>query len=420
MNSNHDSPLAQLPDDVMEYITECIRYPIYPRLEATEAFLTEGRTRFCHTRFSLSAFSKVCKSIRFTAERFLYRDIHVDTVGWTRHESYAETRKHPIWPAGCLRLLLRTLEDRPELGRFVRSVDLRWCELDLCVALNEKLRFLSLCPGLHSLSVSSLPETLIEQLESLKLGISSFAAVTSAGNFPRIIRMFPHLQTLHVHIHGPPTSSSPRIPNHAISGLHMKFVSEGQDQRRLLQLAFAASGPSVRTLYIEGTDTRNQNNFAVAAFPNPTVAMQESVEHLRVKNIDPFRHIYIGQEKIAPLSWMSALRHLHVMRPSHLPPHAFGLIPSNLRSVTFSDYALDSKKSSAESKTSFVASVVDCLEMTTYVKLAGVKTYGAVPDDPWELGDLSSLRLLCRKERVPFMQIGAYADIEPELMIFFK
>jgi hypothetical protein len=198
----------------------------------------------------------------------------------------------------------------------------------------------------------------------------------------------------------------------------MKFVSEGQDQGRLLKLAFAASGPSVRTLYIEGTDTRNQNNFAVVAFPNPTVAMRESVEHLRVKNIDPFRHIYIGQEKIAPLSWMSALRHLHVMRPSHLPPHAFGLIPSSLRSVTFSDYALDSKKSSAESKTSFVASVVDCLEMTTYVKLAGVKTYGAVPDDPWELGDLSSLRLLCRKERVPFMQIGAYADIEPELMIF--
>ncbi|KAJ7701839.1 hypothetical protein B0H17DRAFT_1044898 [Mycena rosella] len=414
------SPLVQLPEEVVEYIAECMRYPIHPRLEATEAFLNEGRTRFSVARFSLSSFSQVCASIRPTVERLLYRDIHLDSIGWTSHVQSYDTQKHPIWPAGCLRLFLRTLEERPELGRFVRSVNLRWSEYQLSPrTIQEQLRFLGMCPGLQSLSFSSLPESLLEHLEPLDLKITSFAAVSPAAHVPRIIQMFPALRHLHLHIHGDPCSFS--VPDHSITGLHLKLVADRDVQELLLRLAFAVPRHDVRDFYLEGKDTRSERNIAVVTFPRPSTSMQASVEHLRLKNIDPFRPVTINGADYSPLAEMTVLRHLHVIRPFLLPPQAFSYLPPNLRSLTFSDYALDSKKSSADSKSCFVQLVVECLMANTQnFRLAGIKTYGAMPDDPWELGDLTPMRLLCRKEKVPFIQIGAYADIDPELMIFFK
>ncbi|KAJ7481723.1 hypothetical protein FB451DRAFT_1236951 [Mycena latifolia] len=412
-SAQNGSPLVQLPEEVVEYIAECMRYPIHPRLEATEAFLNEGRTRFSIARFSLSAFSQVCRYIRLTVERLLYRDIHVDIIGWTCHIQSYDTQKHPTYPAGCLRLLLRTFEARPELRRFVRSVDLRWCEHQLSLqTLQEQLQFLGLCPGLQSLSVSTLPESLLEQLESLNLQITSFAALSPAANLSRIIRMFPSLKNLHLHIHGDPFSFA--IPDHSISSLHLKLVGGRDVQDRLLELAFKVPRHDVRDFYLEGKNTRN-------TCPRPTTSMRACVQHLRLKNIDPFQAVRINGVDYSPLAEMTALRHLHVMRPFLLPAHAFSFLPPNLRSLTFSDYALDSKMSSADSKSCFIHSIVECLKANPQTfKLAGIKTYGAMPDDPWELGELTPLRLLCRKQNVPFIQIGAYADIEPELMVFFK
>ncbi|KAJ7120967.1 hypothetical protein C8R44DRAFT_787085 [Mycena epipterygia] len=420
VSPSHISPLTQLPEEVVEYIAECMRYPIHPRFEATEAFLTEGRTRFSAARFSLSAFSQVCASIRFTVERTLYRDIHLSITGWTFHIPTPDTQKHPIFPAGCLRLLLRTLEERPELGRFVRSVDLRWCEYQLAPStIQEQLGFLALCPGLQSLSFSTLPQSLLEHLESLSLQITSFAAVSPAANLPRIIRTFPNLKNLHLHIHGHPSSFS--VPDHGISVLHLRLVGDRDLQELLLRLALTVPRHDVRDFYLEGKDTRSEKNIAVVTFPRPTASMRACVEHLRLKNIDPFAPVRIDGAVYSPLAEMTSLRHLHVMRPFLLAPHAFSFLPPNLRSLTFSDYALDSKKSSADSKSCFLESVVECLNINSQtVRLAGIKTYGAAPDDRWELGDLACIRLLCCKERVPFIQIGAYADIEPQLMIFFK
>ncbi|KAJ7165062.1 hypothetical protein C8R46DRAFT_1098081 [Mycena filopes] len=413
----HGSTVGELPEEIIENIAECLRYPIYPAFEATEAFLVEGHSGFSTIRFYLSAFSKVSRSIRLAVERLLYRDIHLDITGWTRHIQSFETEKHPIWPAGCLRLLLRTLDERPELARFVRSVTLRWPEHELLAkTVQERLQFLLLCPGLQSLSLSSMPESLLEPLESLRLRITSFAAVTSAANLPRIIHMFPALDNLHLHIHGEPAPLIP-IPDHRISCLHLRVVGERDLQLRLLSLAFAVPQSDVRTLYLEGH--HRQSNVALVNFPSPTRSMRTSVEHLRLKTINPFGQVEVGDGSHSPLTAMGALRHLHVIRPFLLPTDAFSYLPPNLRSITFSDYALDSKKTSAESKGAFVQSVADCLIANSHlVGFAGIKTYGAVPDDPWELGDLTPLQSLCNDQRVPFVQVGSYADIEPELMIF--
>ncbi|KAF7342073.1 Yae1-N domain-containing protein [Mycena venus] len=126
--TSHVAFLVRLPEEIVDAITECMRYPIYPRFETTEAFLNEGRTGFSVARFSLSSFSKVCKALRMTVERMLYRDIHVDIIGWTRHGHSSEIQKHPMWPAACLRLFVahtpeasrpRALRSKcgPSLGR---------------------------------------------------------------------------------------------------------------------------------------------------------------------------------------------------------------------------------------------------------------------------------------------------------------
>ncbi|KAJ7507361.1 hypothetical protein B0H11DRAFT_201385 [Mycena galericulata] len=415
--ASHSSPLTQLPEELIEYIAECMRYPIYPQFEATQVFLTEGHSGFSTARFSLSSFSKVCTSTRFIVERLLYRDIHVDVIGWTRHVQAYDTQKHPIWPAGCLRLLLRTLEARPELGGFVRTVYIRWCEHPMTI--QEQLQFLSdCCPQLQSLAFSSLPESLVDYLESLKLQITSFAAVSPAANLPRVIRIFPSLRNLHLHLHGEPSAFS--VPDHKITDLHLKLIADRGLQKRLLQLAFAVPRHTVRYFYLEGQDAQSENNLALAAFTQPPPSMQACVEHLRLKNIDPFRQVKLDGVATSPLAAMSSLRHLHIMRPFLLSVNAFDLLPLYLRSISFSDYALDSTMSAAASKSRFVHSVIECLKNLQNRRLAGVKTYGAVPDDPWELGNLKPIHLLCHKEGVPFIQIGSFADIEPELIVFFK
>ncbi|KAJ6511468.1 hypothetical protein C8R47DRAFT_1065029 [Mycena vitilis] len=334
-----------------------------------------------------------------------------------RYSEDCESQKHPLWPAACLHLLLGTFEKRPELRRFVRSVAIRWSDLELSASvIQEQLEFLHLCPGLQSLAFSSLPQLLLEPLERLNLQITSFATLTQAMNLPRVIQIFPHLSNLHLQIHGNPSSFL--IPENRISELHLNLIGDRIERNVLLNLALAVPH-HVRRFHLEANNM--WKNLPVIPFPPPTPSIQASVEHLRLKTIDPFTTVKINDCICSPLATMSALRHLHVMRQSVLPVHAFDSLPTNLRSITFSDYALDSTKSAADSKSSFVQSVVDCLNTNSpLVKLAGVKTYGAIPDDPWELGDLAPLQMLCLTENVPFIQIGAYADIEPELIIFLK
>ncbi|KAK7019937.1 Yae1-N domain-containing protein, partial [Favolaschia claudopus] len=387
------SPLLQLPEEIIEYIAECMRYPIYPHFEATEVFLNEGRTGFSAVRFSLSSFSQVCKAIRPTAERLLYRDIHLDIAGWTNHIHSFDTRKHLMWPAGCLRLLLRTLETRADLLRFVRTVAVRWSDWPFSFEeITAKLRFLQSCEGLYSLSFSMVPNTLLEALESLNLSVTSFSAVSMASDTPRIIQALPALKNLHLHIHGQPSLYS--IPPHNISSMHLALVGDRRLQKPLLNLALAVAR-NARSLSLDSLTKKGDQE----ALSIPPPAMRSSVENLRLKQIDPFTMITSGRGNYFPLTTLTALRHLHLVRPSLLKMDAFSDLPPRLRSITFSEYTSNSTTlSAALSKTEFVKSVVDCLH--------AILTYGAIPDDHWELA------------KVPFMQIGAFADIEPELMIF--
>ncbi|KAJ7617801.1 hypothetical protein FB45DRAFT_932722, partial [Roridomyces roridus] len=396
------SIFTELPEEVIEQIADCMRYPIYPSAEAAAFFLNEGRTGFSETRFALSAFSQVCTYVRPAVERLLYRDIHVDITGWTQHIRASETQKLPMFPAGSLRLLLRTLADRPELGRFVRSAYIRWCEhYRVPASMPEHLKtLLSACPKLHTVAFSSLPQSVIEYLEPLNLPITSLAAVSPAETLPSVIRAFPALRSLQLHIHGqPPETMS--IPAHNITSLHLKLMAEDgcAPESELLPLAYTVPHGNVPYVYLESETEM--------ALTPPPEAMQSSVEHLRLKNIDPFTPVHIDGVMCSPIGSLTNLQHLHVMRSSSsLPIHAFDfdVLPPNVRTVSFSDYAVTHKMSAAASKSVFVQGVVQALKSPRSRRLAGVMAYGAVPNDSWDLGNLKPLRDLCRKARVPFAQ----------------
>ncbi|KAJ7777932.1 hypothetical protein DFH07DRAFT_766154 [Mycena maculata] len=271
-----------------------------------------------HALFSRTIF--FCKSIRSIVEHLLYRDIHVDLIGWTLHVQSYDTQKHPIWPAECLRLLLRTLEGRPGLGHFVRR-------------LSRIAEFIVL-----------LVSRIVDR---------AFGAVKPTNHFIRCCDADRKPPARHTDI---PKYNKPP-PSHPRKAV-LTFGPGSQDNGAALEKG--------------GRYPNSERGRHVHALPQPPASMRA---HLRLENIDPFKQ--------------------------------------------FSDYAQDSNMSSEASMSCFVQSVVDCLDMQRG-KLAGVKTNGAVPDDPWELGDLTPMRLLCEKERVPFIPIGSFADIEPELIVFYR
>jgi hypothetical protein len=120
----------------------------------------------------------------------LYRNIHLDLAGW------AFASKNLTWSPGSLPLLLRTLQERPELGQFVRCIALDWC-CDFVETEHEQgvADFLQLCSGLQALFTQDmLPEKILTKISHIP--IRTFASSYSDGRIPRIFGSLSALQTL--------------------------------------------------------------------------------------------------------------------------------------------------------------------------------------------------------------------------------
>ncbi|KAF7329973.1 Yae1-N domain-containing protein [Mycena kentingensis (nom. inval.)] len=409
-----ESPLSEVPEEIIETIAECLRYPILPQFEATERFLTEGATYFSTTRFYLSTFSQVSKQVRSVVERYLYRDIHVDMSGWTG-------RKHPMYPVGSLQPLLRTLEDRPELHRFVRSVGVQGLLTPALASSANLHRFLRRCPGLQSLWFSMLPDDILVPLRALQLEISSLAALTSPESIHRVVEAFPHLRNAYLHIRNfeeLPMSAPP----HRIETMALRVYAEQRYHAQALRQALELP-QRARDVRVEMFEVRKEPLKTRVVFPVPRHQGISDVDHLTLVNVDVFTTVKVNEGEYYGLAGLRTLRHLHLVGCFPLPSNAFqsSSLPHSLRSLTFSDYAQDSSLSAEESKSRFVLSVVEALRLRGEGsrKFRGVKTYGARRNDAWELGDLTPLEEYCRMERVPLGQIGSFADIQPQLILFF-
>jgi hypothetical protein len=313
-----------LPIEILEHIAGSLRDSL-PVLEAAARFIDERYSDFCTARFWLSAFSRVCSSVRKTVERILYRDVQLDFTGW-------KGRKHPTWRAGSLRLLLRTIEERPELGRFVHGASL---DYQLCSEpgpLDSGLkRFLTLTPNLKTLFMAQCPLVLWDMPT---LNISTFATTFAPGILPSILEQFPNLQNIHLrdcHV----MSFSLDLPKHSLQTIRFDSSHDHAVAHfaRVLTLCFDT---------VHHLDIRFIGGFLLPApffsprSPSLKCSLNTNLRSLRLHNISVFSNIGSGYAQL--LQNLPALLELHVSCHGCFNPLAFSILPASLEKLTISDY----------------------------------------------------------------------------------
>lgn len=110
-----------MPPEIIEEIAENLSFETTLPLDecnAIDMYFEDAFTEVSTARIDLSSFSQVCFAVREPVERILYRNIQLECSEWEGFEGPSL--------AGSLRLFLRTLDQRPQLGRLVRSAALDW------------------------------------------------------------------------------------------------------------------------------------------------------------------------------------------------------------------------------------------------------------------------------------------------------
>ncbi|KAG5653948.1 hypothetical protein H0H81_009064 [Sphagnurus paluster] len=316
--------LLELPTEIIEHIAASLR-DRQPVLEAASDYIDDRYSDFSYARFALSAFSKTCAALRSTVERVLYRDVQLDFTGW-------KGRKHTKWPAASLALLLRTLETRPELGRFIYAAALDYPLSTESEALEQGLiSFLAQTPNLKTFFLGQCPLAL---WDSPLLKATTFATTFAPGILPNILTHFPNLENLYMrdcHIMG----FSLQFPEHRLKTLRL-------DSNHEHAAAHISRALVLCDAHVEHLDVRFIGGLLHPAptftprvpfiGPAPTIALTS----MRLDNISVFSHL--ASAYIQVLQSLPVLRHLHVSHHSAFEAAAFSELPPSLRVLTVSDY----------------------------------------------------------------------------------
>ncbi|KAL0579185.1 hypothetical protein V5O48_002807 [Marasmius crinis-equi] len=406
--------LTSLPDDILHEIVEQLRYAVsesdYPLAEENdvETFLKSGWTSYSSTRFHLSSLSTTCWRLRPIAERILYREIHVDNVGWIAlSERGWHNGKLQAHPAGSLSLLARTVQERPALASLIRSVDLRWCDGSGKGARQQVQELIRSCDRVTRVAVSEIDEELLDILEPVKLGIHSFSALCASRNVERIISCFPHLRDLHLFLHGVRSPVRTPILTHSIRRMRFNLHVLGERFGGTCQSVLALAGSSVEELIVE-------NGVHVRGQPYPPLPLLEApiygqLRSLSVKDVDLFEPITYP----SIFTSMPSLQHLHIMRCRILPPGALLGVPASIVSMSFSLYG-------AGEPDLFLCSLAHCIRLCISSRrcLAGIRVETRRSKD--YPGNLIPLRDLCIADDVGFEEVSDNnSHTSPKVTVFF-
>ncbi|KDQ61312.1 hypothetical protein JAAARDRAFT_579123 [Jaapia argillacea MUCL 33604] len=313
--------LLRLPCEIIEDISHWVYCNGFDSDWATmvEIYITGGFTDFAFSRNALSAFSQVCWHVRAPVEGILYKLPHL----------YAASSAYPgrnfATQAGNLHLLLRTLEQRPELCQLVRGLFLDWFPLLAFSAPvikgieQETLRLFELCPRLEKLAMQDVPTHLLGR--PFHPAISSLA-LRSLDTLESL-EGFTHLT--HLFIANVPASPALATPFPPLTTL--KLLGKGS---ALFAQALALCGETVLELSITSTSTLDDDNEPVALY-----AMSGSnLYTIRLEGLEMLR---FGQSPQAVL--LRSLTNLQILHVSdHLLPSrdAFSKLPASLRCLTVS------------------------------------------------------------------------------------
>ncbi|KAJ7045980.1 hypothetical protein C8F04DRAFT_1388514 [Mycena alexandri] len=392
--------LLDLPLEIIEHIATSIRDPKCHLLMDTAAlYISDKYSDFSAARFSLSALSQTCSGLRNAVERILYRNIQLDFTGW-------KGRKHTGFPAGSLRLLLRTLKERPELGKYILIAALDYQLSTESEALERGLEdFLALTPNLTHLFLSQCPVALWDFPAAHLVG---FATTFAPGILPSLLEQLPVLQDLHLrdcHV----MALAGALPSHKLRRIRLDSSHEYASAHFARVLTIC--GNSVHTAdvrFIGGLQLREP-----FFLPSDTTFAQcgggSAIRTLRLDNISVLAHLSSGYAHL--LQELPALEHLHLSHHAPFASDAFSMLPDCLQSLTVSAYY--GLWTAEPAKTGFLPALASCISISMRETARVEGSRGARFDEGL---DLQPLMTACKTERILCENVEA---AEPFVTVFF-
>ncbi|KAJ7121285.1 hypothetical protein C8R43DRAFT_76355 [Mycena crocata] len=383
--------LLDLPLEIIEHIAVSLRDPKSTSLMDTAAmYISEKSSDFSEARFSLSALSQVSSVLRCAVERILYRHVQLDFTGW-------KGRKHTGWPAGSLKLLLRTLDERPELQRYIYTAALDYQLSTESEALEKGLEdFLLRAPNLTHLFLSQCPVAFWDFPPKHLIG---FATAFAPGILPSLLEQLPALKDLHLrdcHV----MALAGALPPHNLQRIRLDSSHETASAHFARVLTIC--GDSVHDLdvrFIGGLQLRAPLFFA-DALPH---AGGGSICTLRLDNISVLSHLASGYAHL--LRELPVLQHLHVSHHAAFAPNAFCMLPTSLLTLTASEYyGLWTPEPAKDD--GFVIALASCISMSTK-EVARVEAAGQ---------DLQPVVHACKTER---LSLEKFDGFRPFVTVFF-
>ncbi|KAJ7091906.1 hypothetical protein B0H15DRAFT_834512 [Mycena belliarum] len=384
--------LLDLPLEIIEHIAMSLRDQ-RPPLDAAALYISEKYSDFSEARFSLSALSQVCSSVRHATERILYRNIQLDFTGW-------KGRKHTGWPAGSLRLLLRTLQQRPELGRYIyiAALDFQLSSTDSEVSEKALEEFLLRAPNLTHLFLSQCPVALWDFSATRLAG---FATTFAPGILPSLLEGLPALRDLHLrdcHV----MALAGTLPSHRLR--HIRLDSSHENASAHFARVLTICGNSVEAL-----DVRFIGGLQLPAplFFGESQPRKggDAIRTLRLDNLSVLSHLSSGYAHL--LHDLPMLQHLHVSHHASFASGAFSVLPASLLSLTVSAYY--GLWTPEPAKKGFMASLARCISIST-LEIAGVE---AASEDAEEMEPVVAA---CKTEKILFKEVKGS---RPFVTVFF-
>lgn len=435
--SSTGTNIVNLPIEVIEHIALNIRYTFpgwsgwEPAQELLQVSVNGDPSAFILTKQNLVAFSQTCSFLRGPAERVLYQDIRLNFHGWREflhnHEVSCDTdgsdqsdsdsdsvssadsetsTYSDIWPTaytGSLPFLLRTLDQRPDLGLYVRSVCVDWYDNRAFTKGFEMegalIRLFECCPRLQRLVIPDLPS--IDTIMKMSASQITTLACVYSPEVSYALAYFTLLRNLYCRDFGSSHSSFLwELRHHNITTLELD--GHGADETSYFGRALELCTVSVHELTLRHCGVRLNPGGPVLALGIPDVG--RGLVTLRVKGLCILNHISgeVGQI----LRNLPLLRHLHLNRHSPLTPGAFTLLPRSIETLTLSEYAL---LGDFETRDDIIHALVNCLlasgsahihgwgrKVTQIVAVIGARELVDV------LGDLKPLQQFCDAEGISF------------------
>ncbi|KAH8829829.1 hypothetical protein DL96DRAFT_1706672 [Flagelloscypha sp. PMI_526] len=354
---NFETGLNDLPPEVLELIAfSCLDW--HPsRLDFASNFVSFGYTAFSAGRFTLSAFSQTCKPIRRITERVLYREPQLDFTGWK-----GAGRKHSRHPGGSLRLLMRTLADRPELAQYIVCAALDYPTSTAPELEDAFEMFIAYATNLKALAMPTWPIDFWEFSGSCLDRIDTIAATYQPGLAEAALESLPALK--HLFLRDGPTAvrGLKRDVKHNLKTLVVDSCNVDVTFNLGHCLKIAASSVEELELRFKGSILDRKPLFVRADW-RLHASWGEKITKLGLDNLPILMKENLETSFMEFVRALPKLDSIHLSHHGILAPNAFAVLPKNVSLLRLSNYFGVWEDDSKQDEALFMKCLAEAMEM---------------------------------------------------------